>query len=131
MRLKRFGAGLVLVALVVGLAGCGGDDDDDGRSLGGRGTADVVAKSEPKPHFDPDELQARVGDEVSFSLKNEGDRVHNFTLSFLGIDQDVQPGQTIEIRFRVSEPPKGIDFFTFYDKNFQGEGMQGRLNVER
>ncbi len=130
MRVKRFAAGLlVLVALVVGLAGCGGDDDD-GRRVGGT-AADVVAESDPKPHFDPDELEARVGDEVSFSLKNEGDRVHNFTLSFLGVDQDVQPGQTVEIRFRVTEPPKGLDYFTFYDKNFQGEGMQGRLNVER
>jgi plastocyanin len=131
MRLKRFGAGLVvLVAVVVGLAGCGDGDDDEGRRVGGT-TADVIARSDPKPHFDPEELQARVGDEVSFTLRNEGDQVHNFTLSFLGVDQDVQPGQTVEIRFRVTEPPKGLDFFTFYDKNFQGEGMQGRLNVER
>lgn len=128
MRFNRFGAGLLVVALVVGLAACG--DGDDEKRVGGI-TPDVVAKSDPKPHFEPDELEARVGDDVSFSLKNEGKQVHNFTLSFLGVDQDVQPGQTVEIRFKVTEPPKGLDYFTFYDKNFQGEGMQGKLKIER
>ncbi len=127
--MKRLGAGLLLVALLVWVAGCGEDADD--ATPVGRGSADVVARSDPKPHFDPDKLSARVGDEVSLSIRNEGDQVHNFTLSFLGIDQDVQPGQTVEVRFTVTEPPKGLDFYTFYDKNFQGEGMQGRLQVEK
>jgi len=130
MQVKRFvGVGFAIVALVVGLAGCG-DGDDDGDTLGGS-RAELIAESDPTPHFEPKELKARVGDEVSFDLRNEGDRVHNFTLSFLGIDQDVQPGETVQIRFRVTEPPKGLDFFTFYDKNHQADGMQGRLNVEK
>ena len=129
MRLKRFAAGLLFVALTIGLAGCG-EDSDDVTPIG-RGTAEVVTKSDPKPHFDPDKLSARLGDEVSLLLRNEGDQVHNFTLSFLGIDEDIQPGQTVEVSFTVTEPPKGLDFYTFYDKNYQGEGMQGRLNVEK
>lgn len=127
MRIKRFvGSGLVLLALVVGLAGCGSDDEE--RQLGGG--ADLVAKSDPRPHFEPKELRAPLGSEVTFSVKNEGDRVHNFTLSFLGIDQDIQPGQTVQIRLKVDPPPEGLNFYTFYDKNYQAEGMQGRLNVE-
>lgn len=129
MQVKRFvGTGLAIVALAVGLAGCGGGDDEE-ETVGFANV--VVAESDPKPHFDPKELEARVGQQVSILVKNEGDMVHNFTLSFLGIDQDVQPGQTAEVKFTVTEPPKGVEFFTFYDKNFQGEGMQGRLNVER
>ncbi len=129
MRLNRFGAGLLLAALMAGLVGCG-EDADDVTAIG-RGSTEIVTRSDPKPHFDPDKLSARLGDEVSLSLHNDGDQVHNFTLSFLGIDQDIQPGETVEVRFTVTEPPKGLDFYTFYDKNFQGEGMQGRLNVER
>ena len=130
MQVKRFvGVGLAIAALVVGLAGCGGDDDDEQRLTGSQ--PEVVAKSDPKPHFEPKELTARLGSEVSFDVKNEGDKVHNFTLSFLGVDQDIQPGETVQIKFTVTEPPKGLDFYTFYDKNFQGEGMQGRLNVEK
>lgn len=129
MQVKRFvGTGLAIVALVVGMAGCGGGDDDE-RLTGSR--PEVVAESEPKPHFEPKELTARLGTEVAFDLKNEGDKVHNFTLSFLGVDQDVQPGETVQIKFTVTEPPKGVEFFTFYDKNYQGEGMQGRINVEK
>ena len=129
MQIKRFvGTGLAVVALVVGMAGCGGDDDDD-ETIGG--VAVVVAKSEPKPHFEPKELTARVGSEVSIAVKNEGDQVHNFTLSYLGVDQDIPPGQTVQVKFTVTEPPKGVEFFTFYDENFQGEGMQGKITVEK
>ncbi len=131
MQLKRFvGTGLAIVALVVGMVGCGGgggDDDDD--AIGG--VAVVVAKSDPNPRFEPKQLKARVGSEVSLAVKNEGNKVHNFTLSYLGVDQDIPPGQTVQVKFTVTEPPKGVEFFTFYDKNFQGEGMQGRLNVEK
>lgn len=127
MQVKRFvGTGLAIVALVAGMAGCGGGGDSE--TLGGG--AVVVAKSTPTPRFEPKELKARVGTEVSLLVKNEGNKVHNFTLSYLGIDQDIQPGQTAQVKFTVTQPPKGVEYFTFYDKNFQGEGMQGRLNVE-
>lgn len=133
MQLKKFvGTGLAIVALVVGMSGCGGDDDDDSQALGG--AAVVVAKTEPNPRFEPNKLKARVGDEVTLAVRNEGNTVHNFTSPFLGqggINQDIPPGQTVQVRFTVTEPPQGVEFFTFYDKNFQGEGMQGRLTVEK
>ena len=129
MQVKQFvRTGLVVTALVVGLVACGSDSDDT-KSVGTRGSADVVMSDNPTPHFDPDTLEAPVNGEVSFSIKNESDVVHNFTLSFLGIDQDVQPGETKQITFKVPPPPKGLNYYTFYDKNYQGDGMQGRLNV--
>ncbi len=127
MQFKRFvSTGLAMTALVVGLVGCGSDSDT--KSVGGT-SADVVAKDSPTYEFEPDTLQAAANSEVSFTLKNEGKVVHNFTLTFLGVDQDVAPGETKQITFRVPPPPKGLDYYTFYDKNYQGDGMQGRLNV--
>lgn len=127
MRVKRMvSAGLLAVALVGGLVGCGGDDDDE--TVGA--SADVVAKTDPVPRFEPDELKAALNSEVILTVKNEGDATHNFTISFLGVDEDIPPGQSKQIKFTVTPPPHNEDFYTFYDENFQGEGMQGRINVE-
>jgi len=130
MQVKRFvSTGLAATALVVGLVGCGGGSSSS-KSVGGKSvSADVVASDSPTPHFEPKILRATSGSDVSFTLKNEGKVAHNFTVSFLGIDQDVQPGQTVPITFKVPPPPKGVDYYTFYDKNYQGDGMQGRINV--
>src|SRR5436309_475207 len=99
MQVKRFvSAGLAAMALVVGLAGCGGSSS---KSVAGNNTrADVVASDSPTPHFAPNELSAASGSDASFTLKNESKVVHNFTISFLGVDQDVQPGQTVPITFK-------------------------------
>jgi len=131
MQVKRFvRTGLVMAVLIVGLIGCG-DGDDDSKSVGSRSSSpDVVASDGPPPRFDPDTLEAPVNSEVSFTLENEGDVVHNFTVDGLpDVDVDVQPGETKTITFRVPPPAKGLDFYSFHDKNYQGEGMQGRINV--
>jgi hypothetical protein len=128
MRVKRMvSAGLVALALVGGLGGCG-DGDDDEETIGGG--ADVVARTDPKPHFEPDELKAALNSEVVLTVKNEGDVTHNFTISFLGIDEDIPPGQSKQVRFRLTPPPHNENFYTFYDETYQGEGMQGRINLE-
>ena len=128
MRVKRMvSAGLLAVALVGGLVGCGGDDDEE--TVGGA-SADVVAKSDPVPRFEPDELKAALNSEVVLTVRNDGDTTHNFTISFLGVDEDIPPGQSKQIKFTVKPPPHNEDFYTLYDENFQGECMQGSINVE-
>jgi plastocyanin len=128
MRVKRMvSAGLVAVALVGGLVGCG---DDNHEKAVGSANADVVAKTDPKPHFEPEELKAALNSDVVLTVRNEGDTTHNFTISFLGVDEDIPPGQTKQIRFTVKPPPHNEHFYTFYDERFQGEGMQGRIDVE-
>ncbi|MGI9032357.1 MAG: cupredoxin domain-containing protein [Acidimicrobiales bacterium] len=127
MRFKRFlVVGLATAALVVGLAACGGGGS--AKSLSSS-AADLVAKDNPTPHFEPNTLKATAGSDVAFSFHNSGKVVHNFTLSFADVDQDVQPGQTVQVKFKVPDRVKGLNYFTFYDKTYQGQGMQGRLNV--
>ena len=127
MRVKRMvSAGLVAMALVGGLVGCGNGDDE--ATVGGG--ADIVAKTDPVPRFEPQELKAAVNSEVLLTVKNEGKVTHNFTISFLGVDEDIPPGESRQVRFRVEPPPKNEGFYTFYDRDYQGEGMHGRINVE-
>ena len=128
MRVKRrVSVGLLAVVLVGGLVGCGGGGDDE-RTIGGG--ADIVAETDPKPRFEPDTLKAAVNSEVVLSVKNEGKVTHNFTISFLGVNEDIPPGQTKQVRFTVAPPPHGERFYTFYDERYQGEGMHGRIDVE-
>lgn len=125
MRVKILIAGLfsVLLALVAGGCSSGGDETLD---LSESGSTVVVAKGGNTPHFDPDKIKVPVGEEVTFTLKNEDKVPHNFTISYLGVDVDVEPGQSARVTFTA--PDKGT--LNFYDSKFQGEGMAGKIEVE-
>ncbi len=55
------------------------------------------------------------------TVKNDGTALHNFSITSLEIDRDVQPGQTITVtvRFAGSAP------LAFFCKYHVGSGMQG------
>lgn len=121
---RRALAGIIGVVMVLGLAGCGGGDDDN--VLGSRNRADVLITN---MGFEPDKLEVRVGEEVRFTVANQDDRPHIFTLTFLDIEKEIPPGASTDITLRAPEvPPAG--FYSFYSKNFQSEnGFQGQIKV--
>lgn len=113
-------AGMMAVVLV-GLAGCG---DGGGPSLSK--SADIVIDNQG---FKPNVAQVKVGQEVVFTVFNKDSRPHSFTLTFLDVDKDIAPGQKVDVKLKATEvPPAG--FYSFYSKNHQQEGYQGRINVE-
>lgn len=133
--MKLLTAGSLAVVMAVSLAACGGDDDDDDAGTLGAPQeqaeeADLVARDN---RFEPDELPVRKDQEVTFRFHNDDEVRHNFRLAFLGgpdgIDQDVEPGQTIDITLTAGDPPEGLDFYYFFCKFHQTEGMQGQLQV--
>lgn len=122
---KRALAGIIAAVMVLGLAGCGGGDDDD-NVLGGRGGADVVITD---LGFEPNELEMRVNEEVSLRVANEDDRPHTFTLTFLDVEREIPPGGSADITLRAPQVPEA-GFYSFYSKNHQNEnGFHGRINV--
>ena len=75
---------LVLASLLVLVAGCGGDDDEPGRTVtvGASGQVEVIAD---EYSFDPETIVARAG-ELTISLKNDGALAHNLKV-FRGDDE--------------------------------------------
>jgi plastocyanin len=121
---RRALTGIIAAVMVLGLAGCGNGGDDD-NVLGSAGKADVRITDQG---FEPDELEVRVGEEVRFTIANEDDRPHTFTLTFLEIDQEIAPDSTADITLKATQVPDA-GFYSFYSKNHQGEGYQGRIKV--
>lgn len=126
MRIKIVSAGLISVVIALA-TGCSSGGSDS-LTLGKGSTQELVAKDSPNYHFEPDVIKVPVGQEVTFTFKNEGKVKHNFTISYLDISVDVQPGQSVPVKFTA--PDKGT--LMFYDNNgeYQGEGMIGKIEVE-
>lgn len=117
----------VVVAMALAVTGCG-NGGEDALELGGGSDAVVKAKDSPNYHFEPDTIKVPQGQEVTFTFKNEGKVKHNFTISYLDISVDAQPGESVPVKFKA--PDKGT--LQFYDNNgdYQGEGMLGTIEVE-
>lgn len=64
-----------------------------------------------------------AGGTLSVTVKNDGQALHNFSVSSLGIDSDVAAGQsiTVTVRFDGSAP------LPFFCKYHVSAGMQGAL----
>ena len=121
--LRVLAAGAAVLAAVVGLSACGGDDEERELSQ----SADIVIDNQG---YKPDRLQVKLGQEVTFTVLNRDSRPHTFTLTFLDINKDIAPGQKVDIQLKATEvPPAG--FYSFYSNNLQHEGYQGRIEVER
>ena len=121
----------LIVAMALGLAACGDDDGDDDTVLGGRAdTADLVI-NDKHPFYKPTKLEVPLNREVTFSVFNDGEEMHNITIPALSIDMDVPPNQTVDIKLpAISEAPRD-GFFTVYCKFHQSEGEALRLEISR
>jgi len=121
---RRALAGITAAVMILGLAGCGGDDNEN--VLGSAGRADVVITD---LGFEPSELEVRVNEEVRFTVLNQDERPHSFTLTFLDIDKEIPPGASTDITLRAPEIPQA-GFYSFYSKNHQSEnGYHGQIKV--
>jgi plastocyanin len=128
VRARKMVLGGLMVVLLLGLVGCGSDSDSDDNRLGSAGTADLVINDE-FPFYDNKTLELPRGREITFTVFNEGNDLHNITIPGFTIDMDVQPGQTIEIKLPATSEAPRDGFWTMYCKYHQHEGEAGRIEL--
>jgi plastocyanin len=105
-------AGVLATAVV--LAACGGGGDGDG----GGGGLTMVDNA-----FQPDALTVSSGDSVE--VTNDGEALHNITITEADIDEDVEAGQSTTITVELD--PGEYELFCEYH---EAQGMTGTLTVE-
>jgi plastocyanin len=114
---------LVLLALasVFGLQACGSDSKSSDKATSANGATLEAYEF----RFEPKTLTAKAGEKVTLTFKNEGKAEHNFSVSSLSVDKDVEDGKTVSVSFTPDQAGT-IQFFCKYHK---GRGMVGTLNV--
>ncbi len=129
MRVRKTILGGLIVLIVLGLGACGGGGEDES-VLGGKQNADLVISDE-RPFYSPTKLQMPLNREVTLTVFNDGDNLHNITIPGFAIDTDVPSKQSVQIRLpAISEPPRD-GFYTVYCKFHQAEGEALRLEISR
>jgi uncharacterized cupredoxin-like copper-binding protein len=141
---RRFAALLAIgAAVAVPIAGCGGDDNDNGgeeneateaptsggaAATGPGGTVDLSATDFK---FTPSDPTVKSGD-VTFTVSNDGQAPHSLEIEDVNgedaeIEEDISPGDsgTLEVNLK----PGTYEFYCPVDDH-KGLGMTGEITVK-
>jgi len=98
-----------------------------------KGTKNISAKAtatlkleQDNYYFEPTFIQVQPGEVVTVKLKNEGNTVHTFTSSELGVNQMLNPDKSATVK--VTIPTTGT-LFAFHCEFHEAMGMQGAFYV--
>jgi uncharacterized cupredoxin-like copper-binding protein len=76
-------------------------------------------------YFKPTVLTGSANQSLKLEIKNEGTAEHNFTIESLGVNVNIQPGQSQEVT--VKFPGSGsVEFYCSFHRSL---GMAGELEV--
>ena len=112
--------GVVLALLMV--VGCGGGAKEKATS-GGK-TLEVELDDY---YFKPKTLSLTAGQPVTLKLENEGKNTHSFTISDLGIDNEVEAGKTKQV---TVTPNKNGSFQLICRYHQASNNMVGTVSVQ-
>jgi plastocyanin len=110
---------LAVPALLL-IAGCGGS-----AATGGSGGAGAINVEAHDFMFSPTTISAKAGDKVTVTIKNSGSYEHNFSITELGVSQDVEKGDTKTVTFTAS----GNTNLKFFCKYHSARGMVGMVDL--
>lgn len=126
-RLKQLGAGVALVAVLpLALGACSSSKKSSSSSSssgGGGGSSTSITARDFR--FEPATLQAKVGQAITVTLKNDGSTEHNFSVSELSVDRDAEKGGSAKVTFT----PTSAGSLQFFCKYHKGSGMTGTITV--
>ena len=103
----------------------------DGQEANSHGEEDVTGASEVELeaddfYFEPTLLAGEAGQEVTITIENEGESPHNFSITDQDIDEDIEPGDDVEVTVTFPDSGTLVYFCAFH----QGNGMLGGLEVQ-
>lgn len=73
-------------------------------------------------YFESTFLKAKAGSTVKVTLENEGDANHTFTIDGQDVDEELSPGDTVDVNVKIPSNGKPV---TFYCRFHVSSGMQG------
>ena len=102
----------------------------EGQRVVDHGTIDVGGQTIEDVHlhafyFDPTILSGSGGQTLTIALDNSTSTLHNFSLPQQQVDQDVPPGQSVQVT--VTLPASGV--LAFFCKYHRSKGMLGALEA--
>lgn len=77
--------------------------------------------------FQPTELPASAGRQVTITFSNDGATAHNLSIPAIPVDLDFEAGKNETIIFVAPATPGPLEFFC---KFHQDQGMRGTFRVE-
>ena len=113
---------LVLLPALLVLAACGSSPASGGSSTAG--TVQVTMNAQ-NIHFNPAVVTANPDEKIALTLSNHDGFKHNFTITELGVNQDIDPGKTLTFVF-TAKGSADLQYFCEYHKS---KGMVGTLNL--
>lgn len=136
--IRRLAPVFVLV-LALAIAGCGGDDEN---GAGGDASTDLSTVA-TEYEFDPDEWTVPAGEEVSITLDNQGEIIHEWVVLEEGVSIDssgdftedmalfeveAEAGEQAEGTFTAPSTPAEHQVVCAIPGHLE-QGMEGTLNV--
>jgi len=100
-------------------------NDHGTEDVTGMTSFELEADNDDGFYFKPTVITGSANQSLKLEIKNEGTAEHNFTIESLGVNVNIQPGQSQEVT--VKFPGSGtVEFFCSFHRSL---GMAGELKV--
>ncbi|HEY8740451.1 MAG TPA: cupredoxin domain-containing protein [Candidatus Dormibacteraeota bacterium] len=122
----RFDPRLLALPALMTLAACGSTGSGGSSSPAAGGGGIPVTLDAQNYRFNPATVTARAGDKITVTVNNRDGVEHNFSISELGVSQDIEKGESKSVTFTATGS-NNLQFFCKYHK--ATNGMVGTLNL--
>jgi plastocyanin len=120
--LRVLGISMVMILALAFVAACNGDDDGD--VANGNGSITIET---PSLSYDPDSISMNAGENLEVTVDNTDTQLHTFTIDELGIDLEVDAGESGSVT--IEAPDAGEYEFYCTVPGHREAGQVGTLTV--